>query len=82
MNDNALLDLVEKEIAARDKNDGVRYHVNRSKVWREGNWSYIIVVPEPQDIWASEYAKFMSEVEESIEKQFGTRLLLVPDMPD
>ena len=80
--DKALLDLVEKEIAAHDKKDGNAYHVSKGKIRREGRWAFIVVYPEPEDMRAYDYAEFMGEVEEAVEKQTDIKLLLVPAMPD
>ena len=82
MNEGEILDLIEREVNARQPSN-FRLSVDRRGVRHEGNWWYVVVQPDKSDIRASDYNALMTQVEDAIEDQTeDVNVLLVPALPD
>lgn len=62
------------------KREGVHLKVDREKL--DDGWLYIVVVPSEPGVRASEYARFMSQIERTLRQQGHDNVLLVPALED
>ncbi len=79
MNEAELLDLVEREVEARQP-EQFRLNVNREGVRRDGSWWYVVVSPSSSEVRASDYNSIMVAVENAIEDAAHENVLLIPTL--
>ena len=77
---NETLNIVE-EYVSRHQPQAFRLNVSRQGARHEGDWWYVVVEPEPEDIRARDYRDLMEQVEEDIEAEKHLKVLLVPNLP-
>ncbi len=74
------LNIVE-EYVNRHQPEAFRLNVSRLGARHDGDWWYVVVAPDPEDIRLREYRDLMEEVEEEIEAEKQIKVLLVPTLP-
>lgn len=80
MSETETLNIVE-EYVNRHQTPAFRLSVSRQGVRHEGDWWYVVVEPEPEDIRARDYRDLMEQVEEEIKSEKQLKVLLVPNLP-
>ena len=80
MSETETLNIVE-EYVNRHQTSAFRLNVSRQGVRHDGDWWYVVVAPEPEDIRARDYRDLMEQVEEEIEAEKQLKVLLVPTLP-
>ena len=80
MSEKEVLDTVE-EYVNRHQPKAFRLNVSRQGVRHDGDWWYVVVAPEPEDIRLRDYRDLMEQVEEEIEAEKQLKVLLVPTLP-
>ena len=48
---------------------------------QEGNWWYVVVQPDKEDVRSSQYAASLEAIEDEIETSDKVKVLLVPILP-
>ena len=81
MNDSQVLDLLEQKLADIPKN-GVRLNLNREATQRKGRWIYAVVDSDPADVRLSKFNALARPIEEELEEEADTFVLLVPALVD
>jgi len=77
---NETLNIVEAYVNKHQPPD-FRLHVSRLGVQHDGDWWYVVVTPEPEDVRARDYRDVMEQVEDEIKTEKQLKVLLVPALP-
>ncbi len=80
MSETETLNIVETYINKHQPSD-FRLNVSHLGVQHDGDWWYVVVTPEPEDIRARDYRDVMEQVEEEIKTEKQIKVLLVPALP-
>lgn len=80
MKESQVLDAIEHYFERHQPRD-YHLHVLRQGVRREGDWWYVAVKPDRQDIRARDYSALMEQAEEELESQAQLKVLLLPVLP-
>lgn len=77
----SMLDAIERRLNERPRRR-FTLKVVPDATQQEGDWWYVVVVPEPGDVRSSEYAHELAAVEETLRDDDGLQVLLVPTLAD
>ncbi len=80
MSETEALNVIETYVNRHQPRD-YQLHVSRLGVQHDGDWWYVVVTPEPQDIRARDYRDLMEQVEDELKKEEQMKVLLVPALP-
>ena len=69
-------------LVAQNQPRAYQLTVQQNQIVHAGNWWHVVVTPNKPDINANDYARVMARIENSIEQQYGVKVLLVPAIPD
>ncbi len=80
MGQDKVLDLIESYLERHQSKD-YRLNVSRDGVRQDGNWWFVVVQPDHDDMNARDYSVIMSQTEDELEDREHLKVLLVPSLP-
>jgi hypothetical protein len=80
MGQDKVLDLIESYLERHQPKD-YRLNVSREGVRQDGNWWFVVVQPDRDDMNARDYSVIMSQTEDELEDREHLKVLLVPSLP-
>lgn len=80
MGQDKVLDLIESYLE-RHQPKGYHLNVSRDGVRQDGNWWFVVVQPDRDDVNARDYSVIMSQTEDELEDREHLKVLLVPSLP-
>ena len=80
MEKSKVLDLIESYLQPHQPLD-YRLNVSREGVRQDGNWWYVVVQPDRDDVRSLDYSAIMSQTEDELEEKEHLKVLLVPSLP-
>jgi len=79
---NEIVALVERYLKPHQPKDGrFQLKVLREGIQQDDDWLYVVVRPEPEDIYSYEYYGRLAEAEIDLEDKENVKILLVPAIP-